>query len=183
MKRLNHFAAAFLIGLSSLIGLATDRAEAADLYSVISADVSNYVGDQSRIDWITQAIIYASQMCDTDPLLITAVMETESRFNIYATSSVGAVGLMQLMPDTASSLGVNPYNQLENIIGGCNYLRQQIARFASWGAYAVTYAVAAYNAGPNAVIKYGGMPPYAETYNYCNAVANNYQKLLAWANA
>ena len=88
---------------------------------------------------------------------------------------------MQLMPDTAWSLGVDPYNQLDNIIGGANYLRQQVTRFSSWGEYGITYAVAAYNAGPNAVIKYGGMPPYAETYNYCVSVANNYRKLSTWA--
>ena len=182
-KQLKIFAAAFIIGLSSLLGLTANQAEAADLYTVIASDVGHYVGDQNRIDWLTQAIIYASQVTGTDPLLITAVMEAESRFNVNATSPVGAIGLMQLMPNTAASLGVDPYNQLDNIIAGANYLRQQIARFSSWGAYGVTYAVAAYNAGPNAVIKYGGMPPYSETYEYCNAVANNYQKLLSWAGA
>ena len=149
----------------------------------LPAMFGNYVSDPSRIDWITNAILYVAEQYNADPLLITAIMEAESRFNINATSPVGAVGLMQLMPDTARGLGVDPYNQLDNIIGGTVYLYKQIERFASWGEYGTTYAVAAYNAGPNAVIKYGGMPPYDETYDYCVAVTNNYNKLLAWATA
>ena len=180
MRFLKTWLLAFVLGFTSLFS-SVANAEAAELYSVIASDVGNYVSDPNRIDWITRAIIYASSVSGTDPLLITAVMEAESQFNVNAYSRAGAVGLMQLMPDTANSLGVNPYNQLENIIGGAIYLNRQVNRFASWGAYGVTYAVAAYNAGPQAVIDYGGMPPFSETYNYCAAVANNYQKLAAWA--
>ena len=85
---------------------------------------------------------------------------------------------MQLMPETASAIGVNPYNPLENVLGGAIYLRNQLDRFSGYGKYAVTNAVAAYNAGAQAVINAGGVPNYSETRQYVVNVANNYQKLL-----
>ena len=105
-------------------------------------------------------------------------MEAESGFDFKSLSSVGAIGLMQLMPETANAIGVNPYNPLENILGGTMYLRNQLERFAGWGKYAVTDAVAAYNAGAQAVINAGGVPNYSETRQYVVNVANNYQKLI-----
>lgn len=155
------------------------KTEAADLYSVIYADVSAHNGDAVAADWITNAIMYASGTYDVDPLLLTAIMETESHFNFNAGSSAGAIGLMQLMPDTASAIGVNPYDPLGNVIGGAIYIKNQIDNFAGWGVYGVTYAVAAYNAGPGAVKQYGGVPPYQETQNYVIKVSNAYNNLLA----
>ena len=93
-------------------------------------------------------------------------------------SPVGAIGLMQLMPGTASSIGVDPYDPLGNILGGTIYLRNQLDNFAGWGEYAVTDAVAAYNAGPQAVYDYSGVPPYSETRNYVVSVADAYNNLL-----
>lgn len=81
------------------------------------------------------------------------------------------------MPDTASAIGVNPYEPLGNVIGGASYLRTMLDDFAHCGDYAVTNAIAAYNAGPQAVFSYGGCPPYSETRNYVVAVADNYQAL------
>ena len=78
---------------------------------------------------------------------------------------------------------IYPYNALENILGGVIYLGNQIKRFASWGDYGVTYAVAAYNAGPGAVEKYGGVPNYSETQNYVLKVANIYNRILRMANS
>ena len=105
------------------------------------------------------------------PSLIASVIMNESSFRPTVQSSVGARGLMQLMPDTAASLGVNPYDKQQNIEGGAKYLRQMLDSFGG----DVKKAVAAYNAGPNAVKKYGGIPPYPETQSYVDKVLDLYQ--------
>jgi len=108
-----------------------------------------------------------------DPALITSVIANESAFDPHATSAVGAKGLMQLMPATAASLGVrDPYDPAQNVAGGARYLRSLLERFGG----NVRLAVAAYNAGPAAVEKYGGVPPYAETQRYVNNVLGSLQK-------
>ena len=172
----------FSISVAVLAIMPITKTEAADLYTVIYSNVSAYNGDAVEADWITNAIMYASGTYDVDPLLITAIMETESHFHLNAGSSAGAIGLMQLMPDTASSIGVDPYDPLGNVIGGTIYIKNQINNFAGWGVYGVTYAVAAYNAGPDAVIKYGGVPPYRATQNYVVKVSNAYNNLLSMSN-
>jgi len=150
-----------------------------NLYLLIMEEVSAYNTNAQEADWITRAILYSSDLCAADPLLVTAVMKVESRFRIDAVSPAGAIGPMQLMPETAAILGVNPYNPLDNIIGGTRYLSEQRARFAGWGTYAITIAVAAYNAGPGAIYKYDGVPPYRETRDYVRGVAAEYHKLAA----
>ena len=155
------------------------KVEAVDYYSAIYQTINHYNGNEVECDWITRAILYASSEYQVDPILITAIMEAESNFDFHATSPVGAIGLMQLMPSTAASLGVNPHNPLENIVGGTIYIKNQLGRFETWGEYSVTDAVAAYNAGPGAVEKYGGVPNYSETVNYVIIVARNYKKLLS----
>ena len=97
--------------------------------------------------------------------------ETSAGGNQGAQSPAGAIGVMQLMPDTAASLGVNPYDKQQNIEGGAKYLRQMLDSFGG----DVKKAVAAYNAGPNAVKKYGGIPPYPETQSYVDKVLDLYQ--------
>lgn len=100
---------------------------------------------------------------DVDPKLAMAVAEAESGFASDVVSPAGAVGVMQLMPDTASALGVkNLYDPRENIDGGVRYLKQMLNTFDG----DVAKAVAAYNAGPQAVKNYNGIPPYSETQNY-----------------
>ena len=92
-----------------------------------------------------------------------AVAWQESRYNPRARSSAGAIGVMQLMPGTARQLGVtNPHDVRQNVAGGTAYLRAQLDRFGN----NVPLALAAYNAGPGAVMKYGGIPPYRETQDY-----------------
>jgi soluble lytic murein transglycosylase-like protein len=108
-----------------------------------------------------------------DPALIKAVIANESGFNANATSKVGAQGLMQLMPETAASLGVrDSYDPAQNVAGGARYLRGLLDRFGG----DQRLAVAAYNAGPGAVAKYGDVPPYAETQNYVTNVLASFEK-------
>lgn len=93
------------------------------------------------------------------------LITTESNWDPVVTSHRGAVGLTQLMPRTALELGVNPWNARQNLEGGARYLRQQHDRFGSW-----PLALAAYNAGPGAVDKYGDIPPYQETQSYVRKI-------------
>lgn len=152
--------------------------EAADLNTIIYNRALSYNGDPETSAWICQAIMYASSVYNVDPLLVTAVMESESRFNVnVGHSSAGAVGLMQLMPDTAAMIGVNPYDPLENIIGGTSYLRTMLDDFAGWGQYQVSYAVCAYNAGWKAVKDANGCP-YWETYDYAVEISQSYNEML-----
>jgi soluble lytic murein transglycosylase-like protein len=102
-----------------------------------------------------------------DPAVLHGVIQQESGFDPSATSSAGAEGLTQLMPGTASSMGVaNPLDPAESIEGGARYLGQLMRQFNG----ATTDALAAYNAGPGAVQQYGGVPPYAETQSYVTKV-------------
>ncbi len=102
-----------------------------------------------------------------DPDLLKAVIMAESGCEPYAVSRKGAVGLMQIMPDTATELGVhNPFDPHANIEGGAKYLRQLLDRFEG----NLLLALAGYNAGPSAVERYGGVPPYGETRRYIRRV-------------
>ncbi len=97
--------------------------------------------------------------------LFLRLVQQESGFNARAKSPKGALGLAQLMPQTARKLGVDPHDPYENLDGGARYLAQQYRRFGSW-----RLALAAYNAGPEAVEKHGGVPPYRETRNYVKVI-------------
>jgi len=97
--------------------------------------------------------------------LFLRLIQQESNWNPNARSHKGALGLAQLMPATARALGVNPRVVAENLDGGARYLRTQFNTFGTW-----RLALAAYNAGPGAVQKYGGVPPYRETQNYVRII-------------
>jgi len=118
---------------------------------------------------IQEQIITAAESKGLDPALALAVANQESAFNPNAKSPVGAIGLFQLMPETAKGLGVDPYNVSDNILGGVTYLTQMLARFGG----NVSLALAAYNAGPGAVSKYNGIPPYKETQNYVATITSS----------
>ncbi|HEX5619669.1 MAG TPA: lytic transglycosylase domain-containing protein [Solirubrobacteraceae bacterium] len=115
-------------------------------------------------------ITAAAKKYGLDPALLAGLVKQESGFNPNAGSPAGARGLTQLMPSTAAGLGVtNVLDPAQSLEGGAKYLRQQLDAFGG----DVTRALAAYNAGPGAVKRYGGVPPYAETQNYVRAVQAN----------
>jgi len=112
-------------------------------------------------------IVHFASKFNLDIALIKAVIKVESDFNPQVVSSKGAQGLMQLMPETAREIGVNdPFNPSESIYGGSYYLRKMLDSFDS----NLDHALAAYNAGPTAVRRYGGIPPYKETQDYVEKV-------------
>jgi len=114
-----------------------------------------------RVRDATTELGEAARVYGLDPALLRAVAWQESRGRMSAISPKGALGVMQLMPSTAAELGVNPTVMSDNIRGGALYLRRQLDRFGS-----VPLALAAYNAGPGAVLRYRGIPPYRETRDY-----------------
>ena len=110
-----------------------------------------------------------------DPALVKAIIHTESTFNPYARSPVGAMGLMQLMPGTARDMGVyNAWDPAENIEGGTKYLSWLQGQFTN-----PNHVIAAYNAGPGNVRKHGGIPPFRETRNYVQRVNERYNNIYS----
>jgi len=129
----------------------------------------------SKVRRYDPAIARHSEAVGIPPALVKAVIHAESAFNPKAVSRKGAMGLMQLMPGTADMLGVNqPFRADDNIEGGTRYLRNLHDRYGSW-----THTLAAYNAGPTAVDKYRGVPPYDETREYVRRVLSFYRRYHA----
>ncbi len=125
-------------------------------------------------DWDRSIIEEAAKKYNVDPKLVQAVINVESANNPTVVSNKGAVGLMQLMKDTADSLGVkNRFDPKQNVFGGSKYLRMMLDRFDG----DVKLALSAYNAGPAAVEEYNDIPPYKETQRYVEKVLNNYRAL------
>lgn len=118
-------------------------------------------------------IRWLCQRYGMDHNLVKAVIRAESAFDMQAVSPKGAIGLMQLMPGTSRDLGVmNPYDPYQNLDGGVRYLRMMMDRFNN----NVAFALAAYNAGPEAVQRHGGIPPYEETQTYVRKVLEFYSR-------
>lgn len=139
--------------------------------SLASNRLSNGLDKLKTNEAIESSIQTSSLKYHVDADLIRAVIKQESDYNQYAISNSGAQGLMQLMPGTANSLGVeNPWDVSENIDGGTRYLKDQLVSFDG----NLELALAAYNAGPGAVTRYDGIPPYTETQGYVKKVLENY---------
>jgi len=133
---------------------------------------------ESIVEWVLH---YSSEF-NVNHRLVFAVIKWESDFHPECVSHAGAIGLMQLMPGTARGLGVNPWNVQENIKGGVQYLAEQLAEYRGRPNYEqCILALAAYNAGPNAVKRAGGVPNIAETQRYVRKVAGTFYQL--WQSA
>ncbi len=129
-----------------------------------------WVQNGSQTFDLSPIVVEEAKRFNLDPLLLEEVIRQESNFRPTAVSPVGAQGLMQLMPGTASLMGVrNAFEPKENVAGGARYLAEQLSRFQR-----LDLALAAYNAGPGAVSSYGGIPPYRETINYVSKIVNAY---------
>jgi soluble lytic murein transglycosylase-like protein len=140
------------------------------------ADVFNSSASVTAPPELAAAFEEAARMHGVDPRLVAAVARRESAWKADVVSDKGAIGIMQLMPETARYLGVNnAFDARENIFGGARYLRTLLDTFDG----DLDLALAAYNAGPGAVAKYRGIPPYRETQAYVAAVRATYEKSLA----
>ena len=146
-----------------------------DFQKILNSKVENKKNSTSiSRSEINDLIAKYSDKNGLDEDFVKAVINQESGFNPNATSKCGAMGLMQLMPSTAEGLGVkNAYDAEQNIEGGTKYLKGLMDRSNN----DKSLALAAYNAGPNAVKKYGGIPPYAETQNYVKNILSKYDKM------
>lgn len=161
------------IGLIKVLE-ALDSASATAKHQVGKA-VEEVTGTVSEKKSFGEIIKEASAAFGIDEGVIGAVIKQESSFNPQAKSSCGAMGLMQLMPDTAKSLGVkDAYNPEENIMAGTKYLKQKLDEFNG----NLPMALAAYNAGSGAVRKYGGIPPYKETQAYVNKIIKSIDQIV-----
>jgi soluble lytic murein transglycosylase-like protein len=140
---------------------------AAQLAGAMSASSTPATAAATGANPFSADISAAAARNGVDPALLTGLIKAESNFDPNATSPAGAQGLAQLMPGTAAGLGVtNPLDPAQAIEGGAKYLRQQLDRFGG----DASKALAAYNAGPGAVERFGGVPPYEETQSYVRRV-------------
>lgn len=159
----------------ALVSLKSTRAIA---HHAFGAAVFDGSASARTPDHLNAAIHEAARAHGVDPRLVAAVARRESAWKANAVSPVGACGIMQLMPATARYLGVkNVFDARENIFGGTRYLRTLLDTFGG----DLDLTLAAYNAGPGAVAKYNGVPPYRETRAYVKAVKATYQESLRGA--
>ena len=125
---------------------------------------------------VDSAVRAAASRYNLDPALVHAVIKAESDYDPKCHSRAGAMGLMQLMPETCSDYGItDPYDATQNIMGGCRELREHLDQFGG----NTELALAAYNAGPNAVRRHGGIPPYRETQAYVPRVMGYWKQGLS----
>jgi soluble lytic murein transglycosylase-like protein len=156
----------FLTTWMSLVANAEEAVPDTNGSHETTASASPEPSGNPSADAIHAAVRTAAMRYNVPEALIYSVMQQESGMNPRALSAAGAIGLMQLMPETARALGVDPWDPVQNIDGGTRYLAQLLKQFDG----DVRLALAAYNAGPEAVRRYGGIPPYPETQSYVESI-------------
>lgn len=136
--------------------------------------------DENSARMIARAILYFSVENNLDPRLVVAVIAVESGFDPKAVSSKGAMGLGQLMPQTAAGMGVrNPFDPIDNLSASIRLIRGHLEKFEG-NPQQLALALACYNAGSGAVRRFGGVPPYKETQSYINKVISLYKKICGY---
>jgi soluble lytic murein transglycosylase-like protein len=154
-----------------------DEAPAAEVnYATVLRTINPHLQVHQSLAY-ARSLLADSERTNLDPNLIMALVTVESSWRQTAVSNRGARGLGQLMPTTAAKLGVNAGDPAENLRGASAYLRTLIDRFAGRGVNAMRDAIGAYNAGPRAVERYHGIPPYHETQRYVVKVLAQWHKL------
>jgi soluble lytic murein transglycosylase-like protein len=172
---LRLFAALLTLFASSLTAASAD--ETADQhYATLLRSINPHLQVHESVAF-AHSLVTDAERTNIDPRLIVALVTVESHWRPDAISPVGARGLGQLMPGTAATLGVNAWDPAQNIRGAATYLRAMLDHFAGSGNNTLRYAIGAYNAGPEAVDRYHGIPPYAETQNYVRKVLAAWRKL------
>ena len=132
-------------------------------------------GEADRQYTPQELVTRAANRAGLPPAIVHSVARAESAYHPEAVSPKGAIGLMQLMPGTAATLNADPHDPAQNADAGAMYLRQLLEKYEG-DPHQVSKAVAAYNAGPAAVDRYNGVPPYRETRQYVNRVLRQYEK-------
>ena len=164
-----------ILGFTPQTDAPVDTSPVTDTPAISSSSATNSTtssGSVSSPENLEEYFKEASETYGVDINLLKAIAKQESNFNPSATSSAGAMGVMQLMPSTAKGLGVtNAYDAQQNIMGGAKLMAQNLKKYNG----DVSLALAAYNAGSGNVAKYGGIPPFAETQNYVSKVLGYYQ--------
>lgn len=167
-----------ILGFTPQTDAPVDTSPVADTFTSSSSSANTTAanatssGSVSSPENLEEYFKEASETYGVDINLLKAIARQESNFNPSATSSAGAMGVMQLMPSTAKGLGVtNAYDAQENIMGGAKLMAQNLKKYNG----DVSLALAAYNAGSGNVDKYGGIPPFKETQNYVKKVLGYYQ--------
>jgi soluble lytic murein transglycosylase-like protein len=170
----------FCVALITLFVSGALAASAADTSELQYASLLRTINPHLQVH---QSIAYAhsvmanAERANVDPRLVVALVTVESHWHPNAISHSGARGLGQLMPGTAATLGVDAWNPAQNIRGATTYLRAMMNHYAKNGDHTLPYAIGAYNAGPNAVDRYHGIPPYHETQNYVRKVLSMWQTI------
>jgi soluble lytic murein transglycosylase-like protein len=162
----SRFAVALIAGFIASVHPAAAETSASEAnYATVLRTINPHLQVHESLAY-ARSLLADSERTKLDPNLIMALVTVESSWRQTAVSRHGARGLGQLMPTTAAKLGVNPWDPSQNLRGASSYLRSMIDHFAGRGANAMRDAIGAYNAGPRAVEKYRGLPPFHETQRY-----------------